>query len=81
MSNYNIKQSIDHVVRFTELDIAAVQRGIELLIKEGVIRREGDNFITDFKSNRLVGLYSYYRATLGDNLAKMFSHTSASKTA
>lgn len=73
LSNYNIVQSLDHIVRFTGLGTNEVKPGVELLVKDKLINLSGDGYITNFKSNRLIGLYSYYRATLKSNLSNVFS--------
>lgn len=74
LSNYKIDQSIEHVMRFTGLKKDEVVSGIEQLVKEKLIEPYGDNYVTDFRpsSARLIGLYSYYRATMGANLDTMF---------
>lgn len=69
MSNYQIGQSLDHVSEFTGLDKDAVSKGIKLLADGKLIKRTGNRYVTNFKSERLVGLFSYYRATLGSNLS------------
>lgn len=74
LSNYNIEQSPEHIVRFTGLDMEMVERGVGMLVKEKMIKPSGDKYITDFGSDRLIGLYAYYRATLGANLTTAFSH-------
>lgn len=73
LSNYKLEQSVEHVSRFTGLEQDAVKRGIEQLVRDKLIKSQGDNFVTDFHSDRLIGLYSYYRATMGANLTGMFS--------
>ena len=73
LSNYKIDQSIEHVARFTGLTTDEVKHGIEQLVKDKLIKPHGDNYVTNFSSDRLVGLYSYYRATMGANLDGMFS--------
>ena len=73
LSNYQIEQSLDHVMHFTSLDRDEAVRGIGLLVDAKLITKTNDGYITDFKSDRLIGLYSYYRATLGSNLANMFA--------
>ena len=73
LSNHDIEQLLDHVARFTKLGNDEVVNGIELLVNNKLIQKSGDGYITNFKSDRLIGLYSYYRATLGSNLANMFT--------
>lgn len=73
LSNYGIGQSLDGMARFTGLGPDEVKRGVDLLVREGMVRRSGGNYITNSGSRRLVGLYGYYRATLESNLASVFS--------
>lgn len=73
LSNYKIEQSVEHVANFTGLQTDEVKHGIEQLVKDKLIKSHGDNYVTNFSSNRLIGLYSYYRATMGSNLDNMFS--------
>ena len=75
LSNYKIEQKLVHVVQFTGLGMDDVKRGIELLVKDKLIKPSGDGYITNFNSDRLVGLYSYYRATLSSNLDNIFPRT------
>ena len=74
MSNYKIEQSLDNIVQFTGLGMEDVKRGVELLVKDKLIKSSGSGYITNFRSPRLIGLYSYYRATLSSNLSNVFSH-------
>ena len=73
LSNYQIEQALDHVVRFTKLDEDKVVKGIELLVNDKLIEKSGNGYITNFRSDRLIGLYSYYRATLGSNLTNVLA--------
>lgn len=73
LSNYKIDQSIEHIAHFTGLEQDEVRSGIEQLVKDQLVKPHGDNYVTNFSSDRLVGLYSYYRATMGANLDNMFS--------
>ena len=72
LSNYQIEQELKHVIQFTSLEKDEVVQGIRLLVEVKLIEKTPKGYITNFKSDRMVGLYSYYRATLGSNLANMF---------
>ena len=74
LSNHGLDQSVDHVVVFTGLGRDEVMSGIGQLVKEGLIMPHGDNYVADLRpgSARLIGLYSYYRATMGANLDSIF---------
>ena len=73
LSNYQIGQSLNHVSEFTGLGKDAVSKGIALLADGKLIKRTDNGYVTNFKSERLVGLFSYYRATLGSNLSGVFA--------
>ena len=72
LSNYKIEQSLEDVLRFTKLENDKVVNGIELLVNDKLIKKSGNGYITNFRSDRLIGLYSYYRATLKSNLSNVF---------
>ena len=76
LSNYQIEQSLEHVVEFTGLEKREAVQGIGLLVDAKLIKKTTDGYITNFRSDRLIGLYSYYRATLGSNLTNMFLQSS-----
>ena len=71
MSNYELEQTLDNIVKFTGLDKNVINNGIELLLKDKLIKKTENGYITNFKTARLIGLYSYYRATLKSNLDRM----------
>ena len=73
LSNYEIEQTLDNIVKFTGLDRNVVNNGIKSMLKDKLIKKTNNGYVTDFKSDRLIGLYSYYRATLKSNLDHMFA--------
>ena len=74
LSNHGFDQSVEHVMVFTGLGSDEVMSGIGQLVGEKLIMPHGDNYVADLRpgSARLIGLYSYYRATMGSNLDNVF---------
>ena len=73
LSNYNLAQSVDDIARYTMLDVADVRTGIDLFIREDLVRKCSFGYVANFKSDRVMGLFGYCRATLDENLENVFS--------
>jgi len=73
LSNYELKQKLEDVANFTKLQKEIVEKSLAALVKEELVKKIRDEnvYITNFKSDRLAGLFTYYRATLAENLGKL----------
>lgn len=71
LSNYDLEQTIENISKYTNLDTTTTLDIIENLTKENVIIKIGKSYKTNFKSDRLIGLFSYYRATQKENLKSL----------
>ena len=70
LSNYELEQKFMDIVKFTKLEIPLVENGLLVLEKEKLVSKHDDIYQTKITSDRLSGLFSYYRATMSENLKR-----------
>ena len=75
LSNYELEQKIDDISKFTKLEISKVDRCLVILAQERLVVKQHATFKTKIASERLAGLFSYYRATMSENLKNLEFNT------
>ena len=71
LSNYQLELTIDSIRKFTKLKKSKIDKCLVVLLQEHMIIKGISTFKTNFKSDRLTGLFSYYRATMSKNLENL----------
>lgn len=75
ISNYELEQKIEDIIKFTKLEVSTADKCLSLLVTEKLIIKQNTTYKTKMASERLVGLFSYYRATMGENLRNLEFNT------
>ena len=68
LSNYELEQKIDDISKSTKLDKHIVQECLLVLLQEKLVVKEDSAYKVRIASERVSGLFSYYRATMNENL-------------
>ena len=71
MSNYELEQTVSNMSDFTKLKKSKVNKCLEILVRERLLIKGASTFKTNLRSDRLIGLFSYYRATMSENLKNL----------
>ena len=75
LSNYELEQKPDDIAKFTKLGNSTVNQCLSVLVKEKLVIKQNTTYKTKITSERLAGLFSYYRATMGENLRNLEFNT------
>lgn len=74
-SNYEIPQTESDICSYTQVSNHQVNVILDNLLEEKIIKKEKDVetdvFLANFSSPKTMGLFSYYRAVLDENLEKL----------
>ena len=68
LSNYELEQRVEDIINFTRLENSKVDKCLQVLIKKNLVMKQNNTFKAKITSERLAGFFSYYRATMADNL-------------
>lgn len=72
LSNYELGQTIEDISKFTKLKKSKIEKCLTILTQEHLISKQDTTYKTKIaSSNRLAGLFSYYRATMSENLKNL----------
>ena len=75
LSNYELEQRVEDIAKFTKLENTKVDECLLVLMEENLAVKQNNTFKAKMTSERLAGFFSYYRATMGENLKNLEFNT------